>query len=291
MATAVRTDKSRARRLFASILLGLIATAVIGGVALGEDVDDFTVSEGQTVKKDFPPLVGVQSPIAFGDPATTRNANNCKASTQHWCDTSDLTIEVPSSYTSADFFKVDIALSWTPPSTGNNVDLFVYRTTGSQVLSSATANNPERVSLQDPPERKYFIVVANISGTNSGYSLTVSFVPQGRIDAPEEPDEFNFRSPSRFESDDDSLSADSGIFDLPTAPQPEGAVASSGPRPVDRPGPDGSLSSKKLIVLAASSPPGQNSRTPFVVSTAVAALAATALGVFLYLRGRHDTDF
>jgi hypothetical protein len=284
------TDKARARRAIIAALVGVLATAIFAGAALGEDVEDITISEGQTVKKDYPALVGPQPPVCFfggGDP-TCRNTTNCKANTTHWCDTSDLTIDVPASYTSSDFFKIDIQLSWTSPPEGNDVDLFVYRTTGSQVLSSSTSNNPEKVSLQDPPERKYVILVANIDGTNSGYALTVSFVPQ-KIDAFEEAEEFSFGSPSRSESSDDSF--DAGLFDLPPAPAPEGAIASSGPRPVERPGPDGSLTRRTFAVLAASSPPGQNSRLPFIASSIVAALVAAGLGVFLYLRGKGDSDF
>lgn len=277
------------RRIIAAAAIGLIAASTLTGIALGEDVDDITVSEGQTVKKDYPPLFGVQSPIAFGGPET-RNPNNCRASTTHWCDTADLTIEVPSSYTSSDFFKVEIELSWSPPPSGNNVDLFVYRKTGQQVLSSATGNNPEKVSLQDPPERNYFIVVANIQGTNSGYTLTVRFVPQGRIPPPEEPEEFGGprSQPSRFDADEGS---DASFSDLPPPPQPEGLVASVGPRPVERPGPDGATSRRGLVVLAASSPPGGTSRLPFIVSSVAAALVVAGLGVFLYLRGRQDPEF
>lgn len=286
----MRTNRFRARRLIAVGLIGLTATAVIGHVALGEDVEDITVSEGQSVKKDFPALVGVQPPFCVFGP-DCRSAANCKTGTTHWCDTADLTIQVPSSYTASDFFKVDIELTWADTPGGNDVNLYVYRATGTQaqVLASATATKPERVTLQDPPESKYQIVVANIQGTNTGYSLTVTFVPQGRIDAPAEDDEFGFGSSSSARSSEEDF-ADSAVFDLPPPPLPEGAVPSSGPRPVERPGPDGSLSRKSLVVLAAASPPGQNSRTPFIVSSVVAALAATALGVFLYLRGRHDTD-
>lgn len=292
MANAARTDKSRARRLVAAALVGLIAAVILAGAALGRDAEDITITEGQTINKDYPALPSQEPPavaLFFGN-FGQRSPNFCRDNGQ-WCDVIDLNIQLPAHYTSADFFKVDITLSWPNPSGVNDLNMYLHRanSSGTQVLSSAGANNPEKITLQDPPDPKYWIVVNNARGVNSGYRLSVSFVGQGRIDAPEEPDEFNFGSPSRFESDD-SLSADSEIFGLPTAPQPAGANASSGPRPIDRPGPDGSLSRKTLVVLAASSAPGGNSRLPFIVSTAVAALGATGLAVFLYLRGRHDAD-
>lgn len=288
--TGLKADMAGARRMVAAALVGLIAAVIVAGAALGRDADDITVTGGQTVNKDYPAIPSQEPPgVAplFGN-IGQRSPAFCRDNGQ-WCDVIDLIIQVPAHYTSSNFFRVDISLTWPDPSGINNLNMYLHRTNGTQVLSSATATQPERITLQDPPDPKYWIVVNNAQGVNSGYRMSVTFVEQGRLDAPEEPDEFNFRTPSR--SDSEQSFSDSGIFDLPSPPQPEGAIASAGPRPVDRPGPDGSPSRRTLVVLAAASPPAGNSRLPFIVSSSVAALAAAGLGVFLYMRGRHDADF
>lgn len=273
----------------AAAVISLSVALMLAGVALGRDSGEITATEGQTVEKDYGPIPANEPPggILFGN-FGQRSPATCKDNSPY-CDVVTLNIQVPGHYTSSHFFKVDIVLTWPDPSGANDLNMYLHRTNGTQVLASATATQPEKITLQDPSEPQYLIVVSNARGPNSGYRLSVTFVPQGSISAPEEPEEFGSGSQSsRFDDDEES---DTSFQDLPAVPQPEGALASTGPRPVERPGEDGAIARRELLVLATSGPPGGNSRLPFIVSSVAAAVVVTGLGVFLYLRGKQDPDF
>lgn len=284
---------------------GVIVTLILANGAPGRDVDDITLGEGQTVNKEYGPIAANEPPVGILFGNTLRTPPTCRDSS--YCDVIDLSIDVPPEYGAANFFKVDIELRWSNPTGTNNLNLYVHRVNGLQVLSSvgAGATQPERVTLQDPPEQKYFVVVSNAAGPNTGYRLTATFVPQGGLAEPDADDDFQFGGGSPGQADDDAAGDTSdlavpglgpaqsplaAVFPPELAP-PAGAVPSEGPRPVEQPGPDGPLATRALVALASTSPPPGSSDVPVVVSATMAALTLAGLAVFLFVRGRRETDF
>jgi hypothetical protein len=286
--------KWRAMFLVAAALVGVMAALMLGGAALGKDAGEITVAEGQTVTKEVTtPIPGHEptTPIPIGG-SFFRNPSRCRGDVGvAYCDVITLNIQRPAHYASSDFFYIEVELTWPEanPAAPNNLNLYLHLADGTDfyALSSESNKQPERFRLYDPPANKYYLVVSNRSGVNVGYRLKVSFVKQEGFAFEEVEDS---EGAGRSQADRDSPVDDPGFSDFPLAPGPEG-TGSVGPRPVERPGPDGSLSRRPLVLLAAVSPPGPNSRLPLIISSAIALLAAAGLGIFFYLRGRLDSDF
>lgn len=263
--------------------LAVIPLLIFAGAALGQDVEDITVTEGQTVTKNYSAILANEPPISpiFG--TTARVPDRCRSSA--YCDAIDLKIETPASYQGEDFFRIDITLSWQSPAP-NDLNMYLHRPDGYRTHTSATANNPEKISVPDPRRKEHVIIVSNFSGTNSGYVLSVAFVPLGRASFPEPTGE----PPSSRRAG--AGSSGSAFPDLPVVSQPDSglAAAGAGQRSVERPGEDGPASRNVLLTLPAARDVPRNSSLPFIVTSVLATFAAVGLGVSLYYRGRRESE-
>jgi hypothetical protein len=125
------------------------------------------------------------------------------------CDRIPLKVIPPKGLAAADDYIVTIAVSWTDPigltcaktqqtpqvsikvTCGNDLDMYVYDNTDiawrknpdedtqqypgyTDLSDSTTTKNPEVVTLGNPDLPLYNIVVQNVSGINTGYTITVN---------------------------------------------------------------------------------------------------------------------
>lgn len=129
-----------------------------------------TVGESQTVEKEYPGIPG-------NNPgATPRDPNTC--STVVYCDTIDLTVQVPGHYSSQTRYTINITVAW-QNSDLNNLNIYAFdRDKTTQLQGTTGPEQPEEIALYDPPGGKYFVVVLNATGVNNAYKAKVEFVAE-----------------------------------------------------------------------------------------------------------------
>lgn len=262
-----------------ALLLISLFLAFSGGRALGSDVADLTITEGEPAERDYGPIATF-SPDA-NPPG--RTPANCAGAL--YCDVADLTVNVPAHYGRFDLYSVVVTLSWGSPST-NNMNLYLYDTNRSTNLrSSATANHPERVEALEPPGGKYYLTILNESGPNAGYKLRAEFVPKGRIPEPDEPSDGSGSAVSGGGASDEF-----GFEDLnPELPPVPAIGAEPGQiRAVESPGPDGPTMKANLATLGVARGFKDSTSLTSMILGGLATLIALAFGAVLFIRHRRS---
>lgn len=284
-----KSARSTGGRLGA-IRLGLCALLLLGLVFVSQvqpaeaaNVADLTITEGQPAESDYGPIVG-SSPCDCATPPG-RTPMFCDPAVH--CDVIDLTVNVPSKYVDrVDFWSVVVTLSWGSPST-NNMNLHMYDVNrNSLVLSSATANHPERVVVAELPSGKYYLVVVNESGANTGYKVRAELIYKGRIDEPFVPDDETSGSATFGGSSSSEFGSEDLKPELPTVPA-TGAEAGQ-VRAVQSPGPDGSTIKATLAELGVASGFKDSTTLTSMILGALATLIALAFGTVLFIRHRRS---
>jgi hypothetical protein len=154
--------------------LGLAAalSLVPSGSSRAGTQPPLSIDPGRTETRSYPALVGAYtqapSPAPELDPATCANLPSC--------DVVPLTVVQPEGVSVFDEFVLEIELRWaddTPVADDMSLELWYDPQTANAAASSATDRNPEMVRFAEPTSGKFQIVVANVSGPNTGYTLTV----------------------------------------------------------------------------------------------------------------------
>jgi hypothetical protein len=276
-----RTRKEAPHILIGALLLVSVGLAISSGTAVGSDVADLTVTEGEPAERDYGPILGSSPDTAANPPG--RTPAQC-ASGLH-CDVIDLTINIPSRYTRFDLYSVAVTLSWGNPS-ANNMNVYLYDTNKTTNLrSAATANHPEKLEVLEPPAGRYYVTVLNESGPNAGYKVKAEFFNKGRIEEPDEP-----REESGSAISGGSASDEFGFEDLNPDLPPVPATGTEGgkPRAVETPGPDGPTTKARLATLGLA----RGFRDSTTMTSVILGGAATAIvlvfGAILFVRHRRS---
>lgn len=124
------------------------------------------------------PASGQTSSVAWsGGPYTgaTADPSLCSSVT---CDTFQLTVNVPSTFYSANpNYVVQVGLNW--PSSTNDFDLYVSDSGGNQVCSSAQGNtNFEQADCGQLPSGTYTVQIVAFAVANSSYSGNATLGPE-----------------------------------------------------------------------------------------------------------------
>jgi hypothetical protein len=186
----MRRRRLAAAALGALLLSGVAASAPPAPVgALDQSSTLIRVGENQTVEKTFGPIPG-QRPIPTPPAPAPRldTPDDCRQ--QPYCDVIPLEVVPPPTLRPSDEFFVTVALSWdtqtipgtlyTKPQHVNDLDLYVWTDPqgDAPIRESSTDQIPEQLKLFRPTKGRYSIVVMNYIGPNTGYKLTVSYVPE-----------------------------------------------------------------------------------------------------------------
>lgn len=264
-------------RLAVSVLVTSALLSAFGGGSQARDAEDLSVTDGRNDQRDYPPI-----PAANPNNGP-RGRANCNVAP--YCDNIDLKIEVPDWYTGEDFYAVETTLSWPNPDL-NNLNLYLYDTNGTtQLLVSATANHPERITILDPPQGTYFLNVTNSSGPNAGYRVSVVWIYKGRIESPAAPDEGRPRLATPV-FDEERREAPA-LDELP-ALSALGASASAA-RAVETPGADGPVEQRTLKSLGPpESPEAENAILPSLIVVLITTVAVGVVGFTLFRHRRLE---
>lgn len=152
------------------------------------DQEGFTVSREQPKStRDYQPIVGNNTAGAdapeFGpDGCGTGGALGAA------CDAIPIEIVRPPEYDDYTPWEVRVTLEWesqqvtddsVQETQTNDMDLWLYFKSGEQLSSDgATGGNPEISQFVSPSSDTYYVIINNYAGVNTGYTLTVEFVPE-----------------------------------------------------------------------------------------------------------------
>lgn len=152
---------------------GTFATLMVSGSAYALDGAPYKVREGQATKASHDPILGNEASGYW----FLLNPSSC--STRPYCTTIPLTVDVPADLRSDGDFIVQITLEWDARKVGdrsaNDLDLYVWNGKSDPVpvaTSATTEQVPEKIELFRPTKPQYFLTVANVTGANTGFTIT-----------------------------------------------------------------------------------------------------------------------
>lgn len=154
----------------------------IGTHKVGPNRSDIIIDAPAILAAKPPP----QTVVVYETVTPAACANGGSSTT--FCDMIHIEVDLPGTYEES--YKLNIELSW-DGSGGNNLGLARWRSNESddtrpQEDSFSQGVNPKTMSVTTEPLEMYFTVV-NLSGTNRGYKLRVTFeeIPFETLDIPE----------------------------------------------------------------------------------------------------------
>lgn len=258
----------------------VVASIVIAfsGSASAQDVEDFTITEGQTVEKDYGPIPSQTTGQTTGS-AQCKTPDQFQPQSIFTCDAIDVTVDVSSRYTANDLWRVEYELSWAN-SAVNNLNLFLYDSKDTEVNKSSTANHPEKMIQNEPHGGKYVLVVFNQSGSNSGYHVKAHFSYGGKRPPPAPDDDAPAVASRNNPRNTGSTSLETAELTAPVSP------GEASPESVQAAGPDGPLFDS---VLSQMGRPSVESQSATAILAIVLALVVIVGGTaFLLVRRRRQ---
>jgi hypothetical protein len=190
-------------------LLGL-ATVALGLTSVPAPVgalthEGFTVSREQPAStRDYPLIVGEN---AAGADAPEFGPAGCSdgGALSGACDAIPIDIVRPPEYDDYSPWGVEVTLKWeseqltddsVQETQSNDLDMYFYYASGEQLSTDgATGTNPEQALFVSPPTGKYFIIINNFTGANTGYTIDVKFIPEEQVEQVTEDDFARPRQP------------------------------------------------------------------------------------------------
>jgi hypothetical protein len=242
------------RRRSVLVALALLSGSALAAVALPAALragsqPALVVEPGTTVTRTYPALIGTfpqgPSPSPEPDPANCANLPSC--------DVIPLTVVQPEGVSVFDEFALEVELRW-PQDTPVPDDLSLYLwydpQTANSAGSSITDRNPEVVRFAEPTSGAFSIVVANVSGPNTGYTVVVRSIyrrgsPPAELNPPPPPT-FGVGSTARGGASSSAPPAGAGPTSPPTPARivagpplilPSGEVAPAPPPSLAAPAP------------------------------------------------------
>ena len=156
---------------FVLTVVGLLALTTVPSSA--DDQGALAARINQTVSKDYPALIGSYPPspdpnVPDPDPANCTNLPSCGVV--------HLTVEQPDNLSIFDEFAIEVVVKWDNSApVDNDLDLYLwYDPQGANSIErSRTKSEPEQIRLGEPTSASYLLVIANVSGANRGYTVSV----------------------------------------------------------------------------------------------------------------------
>ena len=181
------------RRATAILLSAILAatTAVLAGDVGALEQESVTLPPESVVERDYPPIPA-QDPAFVTVDHTVIDPPTCAAMPS--CHLVPIDVQAPD-VAEGDDFSMSLTISWASeqvsdnnvqPLQSNDLDVFLYddgqtaEAEGSsgytEIGSSASGDNPERVQVYEPLLGRYNLVVINFVGGNTGWTLTAESI-------------------------------------------------------------------------------------------------------------------
>lgn len=174
----------RGRSLLIILAVTVLLIFPVGG-AVGLDVEDLAISPASKIdQKQYDPIVQSNPGSASQNPTICRSAP--------YCDTIDLVIAVPETFT--DNWMVRMTITWEDIAE-SDIDVFFYDPSQARLTASETGTQPEVMTARNLDPGRHFITILNWVGVHEYYVVKAEFIPlpkaagSGRIFTPPPTDE------------------------------------------------------------------------------------------------------
>ena len=256
------------RRISALWILGAVLLALGGPVAALES-EGFVLSEANPKQsRDYPPLILFNPSGAVTSPTL----DDCRSLPTHNTVRIGLQLkdDVP--------VKVVIKVGWGVPPEANDVDVYMFDSSGESVGTGTTStNNPEVINLSGIPNGDYYVCAVSSTGQNTGFTVSGEIV---------------FLDLYKFTPTTPIPTSSSPVDSAgPRATEPASTAAGASPETVESPGADGPFAAKDLVAVSGSRQARAKAEGTSVTRTALLTLSgAIALGGIgiVVLRIRRD---